>query len=406
MRIGLVSFHAFLKPGGVKTHILGLHKELKKRKVYSKIIAPRRSWEENYGRDVILLGTSFPVTFGGSVSDFGIHFNPLAIESTLRREKFNVLHFHNFGFPSSFQILERSRSLNILTFHSNIKGSQLLKTFPVLFDILKKIIDWKIDGIIGVAPLSIKFFEDYKGPKIVIPNGIDLEIFNPNAPKVKKFLDSKINIIFVGRIDERKGLIYLLQAYRILEKKHKNLRLIIIGDGELRKECENFVKKNNLKEVHFEGMKSSKEVASYCTASDIFCAPSIYGESFGIVILEGMAVGLPVVGFANQGYKELLRGTKGEKFLAKSRDYKGLAQKLEILIRDRNLREEMRDWGLKAVQKYSWSNLTDQVLDFYKLCQKEKQKRPKQPFSFNKSFNKALDKVDEILQKDILDWLE
>ena len=121
MKIALISLHSFLKPGGVKSHILGLNKEFKKRGLKTKIIVPRRSFKENYGKEVILLGVSFPLPFGGGISDFSVHFNPVTIEEILEKEKFDVLHFHNFGFPSSFQILEKSKSLNILTFHSDVE---------------------------------------------------------------------------------------------------------------------------------------------------------------------------------------------------------------------------------------------------------------------------------------------
>jgi len=295
MKIGLISFHSFYKPGGVKRHILGLYGEFKKRRIETKIIVPRRNWRENYGKDVILLGTSFPINFGGTQSDFDINFNPLSIERTLKKEKFDILHLHNFGFPSVLQILASpftSHTLNILTFHSNIEGSKFLKRFPGLLYLLNKICQWKIDGIIGVAPLNLKYFKNFKGPKRIIPNGIDLEEFNPKIPKLKKFSVGKINILFIGRIEERKGLIYLLKAFKILKKKFSpplnfggGLRLIIVGEGELKKDCENYVKENNLKEVYFEGKKTGKELVSYYTSCDIFCSPAIFGESFGIVQL-------------------------------------------------------------------------------------------------------------------------
>lgn len=377
MKIALISLHSFLKPGGVKRHIFGLYKEFKKRGIETKIIVPRRSWKENYGKDVFLLGTSFPINFGGSKSDFSIHFNPLAIEEVLIREKFDILHFHNFGFPSTLQILmspSAKNTLNILTFHSNVAGSKFLKKFPFFLSLLNKICQLKIDGIIGVSPLALKVFKEYKGPKIVIPNGVDLEEFNPNFPKIKKFNDGKINILFVGRIEERKGLIYLLKAFKILTKKFSNLRLIVVGEGDLKKECQDYVKKENLKNVCFEGEKTGKELSSYYASCDIFCAPSIFGESFGIVLLEAMACQKPIVAFANQGYKEFLKGKKAERFLAKNGDWKDLAKKIEILIKDEKLRREMGNWGEKEAKKYSWSKIVSQVLDFYQLCRQKKTK--------------------------------
>lgn len=375
MKVALISAHSFLRPGGVKKHILGLYKEYKKRGIEVKIIAPRRKLSENYGPDVILLGTSFPIEFGGSVADLGISFNPISIETTLRKEKFDILHFHNFTFPATFQILLSpicEKTLNILTFHSNIKGSKFLKKFSGLMYILNKICQWRIDGIIGVAPFVLRFFPNYSGPKIVIPNGIDLKEFNPKIQKIRKFLDGKLNILFVGRIDERKGLIYLLKAYKILRKKFKNIRLIVVGKGEREKECIEFVKKNRLEDVFFEGERSGEEVASYYATCDIFCSPAIFGESFGIVLLEAMASAKPFAAFANEGYYQLLKGTMAEKFLAKPRNFKELAAKLEILIKNKKLRETFGKWGRKEAQKFSWQKIAERVLSFYESCKKFK----------------------------------
>lgn len=404
MKVGLVSLHSFLKPGGVKTHIFGLYREFQKKGIRTKIIAPRRETAENYGKNVILLGTSFSFPFGGSQSDLAIHFDSEVIDETLNREKFDVLHFHNFSFPSSFQILEKSEALNILTFHSNIDGSDFLKNFPFFLYILKQIINWKIDGIIGVAPLSLEVFKDYKGPKIIIPNGVDIKTFNPKNPKIKKFRDGKINILFVGRIEKRKGLIYLLKAYKILEKKFPNIRLIIIGEGELKEKAENWAKDNNLKEVYFEGEKTREELASYFATSDIFCAPSIFGESFGIIILEALASGLPVVAFANRGYRELISGKKGEEFLVKSKDYKGLAKKMEVLIQKEKLRKEIGKWGLEEAKKYSWAKISNQVLNFYKFCQKQRKERNQ--FNLEEILRKITsdENLGQIKKEDILKW--
>ena len=372
MKVGLVSFHSFFYQGGVKRHILSLKKEFKKRGVQSKIIVPRRKRIENYGPDVLLLGRSFPVTFAGTQGDFCVSFNPISIEKTLREEKFDILHFHNFGFPLAGQILEASKSLNILTFHANLEANNILRLFPQIFYPIKAITNWEIDGIIGVSEPILKYFKDFKCPKKIIPNGIDLKEFNPRVPKIKRFLDNKINILFLGRIEERKGLIYLLKAFKILEKKFPNLRLIIVGEGELRRDCIKFTKENQLKEVYFEGEGKHGEVSPYYTTADIFVSPAIFGESFGMVLLEAMASGVPVVAFANQGYKELLKKKRGA-FLVPPKDYRALVQKIEILIKKPHLRKKMGEWGQKDAQKYSWDRICDQVLDFYRFCQRKKQ---------------------------------
>ena len=329
-KIGIISFHTFSQPGGVKKHILGLFKEFKKRGIETKIIVPRRKKSEKYkSKNIILMGTSFPINFNGSQSDFNINFNPVSLEKILKKEKFDVLHFHNFGFPSILQILlspSASNTLNILTFHANLMGNPFVKTFPTLIPTINKICQWKIDGVIGVAPLILDYFQSFKGLKRIIPNGIDIEEFNPSVPEIKKFKDGKINILFVGRIEKRKGLIYLLKAYKKLEKIHSNLRLIIVGEGPLKKDCEKYVKDNHLKNVVFEG-QITKGLASYYKTADIYVSPAIFGESFGIVLLEAMACGTPLIAFDNQGYKDLLKEMSSEEFLAENKNYNDLSKK-------------------------------------------------------------------------------
>ena len=378
MKVGFICFHSFVNPGGVKNHILELSQEFEKRGIETRIIVPRRKFKEKYGKNVIILGTSFPFNIGGTQGDFCMNFNPISIYKVLKREKFDILHFHNFVAPSAWQILEIEKELktspcNVLTFHANLDGMPLFRSIPYFSKIFVNRLNKNMDGVIGVADLILRMFKGYKGSKKVIPNGINLNKFNPEVKGFKKFDDGKINILFVGRIEERKGLIYLLDAFRILQEKHDNLRLIIVGDGPLRNDCEQFVKCSDLKDVVFVG-QTGEGIPRYFNSCDIFCSPAIYGESFGIVLLEGMACKKPVCGFSNLGYKELLKGTKGEAFLAEPRDSVQLASILESLVVDEKLRKEMGEWGIETAKKYSWEKIADQVLEFYKVCRKNKEK--------------------------------
>lgn len=344
---------------------MGLSQEFEKRGIETKIIVPRRKRGEKYGSNVILLGTSIPMNIAGTQGDLCINFNPLSIGKVLKREKFDILHFHNFIVPSAMQILEKSDALNVVTFHANTEANPVMEK---MIEILGKTINRKVAGVIGVASFNLNLFKGFQGVKKVIPNGIDLKEFNPSVPRLEKFDNKKINILFLGRLEERKGLIYLLEAYKNLQEKHDNLRLIIVGDGPLREEGESYAKENNLKEIYWEGAQSGEVVPRYFASCDIYCSPAIFGESFGIVLLEAMALGKPICGFSNIGYAELLKGTKGEEFLAEPKDVLSLTAKLEKLIKDENLRKEMGEWGLEEVKKYSWEKVADQVLDFYKEC--------------------------------------
>jgi phosphatidylinositol alpha-mannosyltransferase len=379
MKIALISLHSFYNPGGVKRHILGLHDEFGKLGVESKIIAPRRAAGERYGKDVILLGTSFMFPFGGSLSDLSVNFNPLAIGEVLKREKFDVLHFHNFGLPASLQFLvnpSAADALNILTFHSSMEGSQVYKNFPEFFYPIKKIVDWKIDGIIGVAPFILsKYFDDFPRKKAYIPNGIDLEQFNPSVRPVKSIAKKNtVKILFLGRLDKRKGLIYLLYAYRALAKQFSNIELIIVGNGPERARCKNYVKKHRLPRVNFLGAVDEKKAPSFYRSSDIYCSPATSGESFGIVLVEAMAVGLPVAAFANEGYVQVLGKGLGKKFLAKPKNWRELASKLALLIKNRELRKEAGRWGIEEAKNYGWPEIAARILEFYQACSQDRQK--------------------------------
>jgi phosphatidylinositol alpha-mannosyltransferase len=365
MKVGFISFHSFANPGGVKNHILGLSKEFEKKGIETKIIVPRRKIWEKYEKNIILLGTSIPLNVAGTQGDLVFNLNPLAIKKLLEREQFDVLHFHNFIAPSAIQILEKSDSLNIITSHANVEAAPLIRK---MIGGLNNSINRKVSGIIGIAPFNLDLFDKFEGPKEVIPNGVNLLEFNHSIKRLNKFDEKKINILFLGRIEERKGLIYLLKAYKILKRKYDNIRLIVVGDGPLKNECQEYVQANKLDDIFWEGKQTGRIVAQYYSTCDIYCSPAIFGESFGIVLLEAMASKKPVVAFSNTGYKELLKGTKGEDFLATPRDEVELSSKLEKLIIDEKLRKEMGEWGLKEAEKYSWDKIADRVLNFYKKC--------------------------------------
>jgi phosphatidylinositol alpha-mannosyltransferase len=357
---------------------MGLAAEFKKRGIEIKIIVPKREKNEKYGKDVILLGSSLPVNFAGTQGDLFLNLDFAKMSRVLEKEKFDVLHFHNFGFPSAFEVLEKSDAVNVLTFHANLEKNDFLENVPGLMYAFNKLIQRKMMGVIGVAPFNLDAFKYYDGLKAVIPNGIDLDEFKPMKSRYTQFNDGKVNIFFLGRIEERKGLMYLLKAYKILDRKYKDkIRLIVGGEGPLKKECEEFVSENNLSNVVFVGPVIEKDAPDYYRACDIYCSPAIYGESFGIVLIEAMATGKPVVAYANKGYKRVSEVGKGKRFSVKPKDIKNLALRLEELIKSKKLREEMGEWGLKESKNYAWSKIADQVLAFYKECEKRKEKMNK-----------------------------
>lgn len=372
MKIFFVSAHSFFYPGGVQVHTLNLKKELENLGHQVKIIAPREIFSKKKKiKDITLFGNSIAAVGNASKINLSLEFNPFSIKNFLKKEKPDILHFQNFGVFLPLQFLKVSEKvkkdfphLNILTLHSFWEGSKTLKKIGFFANFFNKKILPKFDAVIGVSKVIFEQIQ-YDGLSAIIPNGVDIDVFHPQGDIISKFNDDKINILFLGRIEERKGLIYLLKAFCFLKKKYKKIRLIIVGDGYQKKKMEDFVFKEKINDVFFEGeVFDEKVISDYYRTADICCFPSIFGESFGMVLIEAMACGKPIVAFANKGYLQVIKG-KGERFLAKPRDTKGLVEKLEILIKNEKMREEMGKWGRKEAENYSWKMVAQKTLNFY-----------------------------------------
>jgi len=373
MKIGLVCPYPFDTPGGVREHVLGLYREFAKRGHKVKIIFPGSFRKQKKKRDIIFLGISFKIPSNKDHASITFCHNlDQRIQKILEKEKFDIIHFHESYTPfSSLQILKYSKSINIATFHACSEASPLARTAKKISKAYLKKMAKKINGAIAVSKISLKYaiFPD-KRKIIIIPNGVDLSRFNTKVPPLAKFKKDKLNILFVGRITKRKGLIYLLKAFKVLKKKYPNIRLIVVGDGDQKGKARQFVRHNKVKDVFFVGAISDKLLPSYYGSADIFCSPATEAESFGIVLLEAMAAGLPVVAFANAGYRQVLKGV-GEKGLVLSKNVKSLTKKIESLIKDKKLRKNLATWGQKEVKKYSWKKVASEVLAFYKTTQKQ-----------------------------------
>lgn len=373
MKIGLVCPYILSRPGGVQEHIKALYQQFKRLGQEVKIIAPKSKADENIDDDIIFFGKSVEFSGNDSTIDISLSFKPFEVRKFLQKENFDILHFHNFGPLLFFQILEASGSVNILTLHSLTDGSKTLKYLPTLKKLLQFYIRRRIDGLILVSPVISGWAENFQGLREIIPNGVDLERFNTRVLPIEQWRDGFFNILFVGRIEKRKGLIYLLRAFQILKRRYTSSRLIIVGDGDQRENCESFVREKKLKEVIFVGTVASDTLPEYYRTADLFVSPAIHGESFGIVLLEAMASGTPIVAFANQGYQEVLKG-KGEDCLVEPRNVWELTQKIERLIVDEEKRQELREWGMKEAKKYSWTKIAERVLEFYEKVLKAKGK--------------------------------
>ena len=347
------------------SHISYLSKYLIRAGHEVKIIAPQSDPEDESKDDFIRLGGSFPVPTGGSIARISLSIWLMPrIRRLLEEEKFDVIHFHEPLAPFlPLVILRLSNSLNVGTFHA-FHGSGRMYWFTKYF--MKRWTD-KLHGRIAVSKPALSFVgRHFPAEYRIIPNGIDFDRFSYEGDPIKEFRDGKVNILFVGRLEKRKGLRYLLGAYGRLKWEYPNTRLIVVGPGEPDGESIRLIAERHIEDVAFIGGVSYDDLPRYYHSSDIFCSPATGKESFGIVLLEAMAAGKPIVASDIEGYASVM--TDGDQgFLVKHSDEEALQKGLESLLSDSELRIKLGSNGRERAKKFDWPEVTREIIDYYEL---------------------------------------
>lgn len=368
MKIGLVSPYDFSYPGGVVNHISNLEYYFTRMGHTVKIIAPASAPVTGYGDRFIAIGKPRAIPTSGSIARITISFT-LAdkVKEALRREKFDVLHLHEPLAPTlGFTVLRLSNTINIGTFHAAESRPSYRWTKPLLVSQLYKKWFGKLDGRIAVSKPARDFISKfYPANYEIIPNGVDLNHLSPDVPPLPEFKDGKINILFLGRTEKRKGLEYLLKAYALIKPDLPDCRLIIVSpETKSRKKYEKQVAESGWQDVVFVGGVSDKEKPRYYSTADIFCSPATGHESQGIVLLEAMASGKPVVASNISGYATVVKnGSEG--LLVPPKQEVTLAQALSHLINNKSLRCEMGERGRARSANYGWESVSRRVMDYY-----------------------------------------
>jgi phosphatidylinositol alpha-mannosyltransferase len=181
---------------------------------------------------------------------------------------------------------------------------------------------------------------------------------------IARWQDGRPNVLFVGRHEPRKGLLDLLKAHRILRKTGSDARLLVVGSGPQEREARRYVATRGLQGVEFLGRVSDSEKAQLFRTAHVYASPATGGESFGIVLLEAMAAGTPIVCSDIHGYKGVVRRGR-EGLLVPPRAPRELAIAIDRLLRDPALREQMGAAGQERAEDFSWPRVTAKVDDYY-----------------------------------------
>jgi len=364
MKIALVSPYDFAHPGGVTTHVSHLAEQFTNRGHDVKVLAPcSEPLDSVRNYEFVPCGRPVPVPIGGTVARVALSvWKRPQIKTLLQRGEYDVVHIHEPFAPVPPNLGARATSaLTIGTFHAYREHGHLYRMSKYML----RANPHKLDGRIAVSEAARGYVgRFYPGDYEVIPNGIDYKRFGTRSPRLKQFDDGRINLLFVGRMEKRKGLRHLLKAYADLKWDFPGLRLIVVGPGEPDAESQRLIGERNITDVVFSGRVSDQELPAFYHSADIFCSPATGGESFGIVLLEAMAAGIPIVASDIVGYREVV-SQQTEGFLATPGDHKALANAIRILVNDQQLRQRMGSSGRIKAYDYRWSEVATRVLNFY-----------------------------------------
>ncbi len=362
LKVGIVSPYGYPHPGGVNDHVRNQYEQLTALGHDAWIITSKYGRQRESEGHIIRLGTGWAFPANGSVGrvTLSLRFKEQARE-LLDAERFDVLHFHEPLVPFlSPTLLDASRTVNVATFHAFGGFSPSYWVGRRFAGRLAK----RLHGRIAVSGAARHFISRYfPGDYEIIPNGVDLGLF-ADAEPYDELRDGTLNILFVGRFEERKGLTHLLKAYHRLRKRRIDARLLVIGTGPKSREYRRYIGLRGIRDVEFLGRVSDHDKARYFASADIFCAPATGQESFGIVLLEAMAAGVPIVASDIHGYKQVVqRNVQG--LLVEPRNQRALAAGLYALARDPELRHEMGEAGRATAPDYSWPRVTERIVEFY-----------------------------------------
>lgn len=369
MRIALVSPYDYSVPGGVNKHINHLEREFTRLGHEPRILVP--SSEQVNDAHVINASSSIiPVPFAGSIAR--ISLSPRTYRRTkriLQEGRYDVLHLHEPLMPMLPLAVLRHHDLVpqavcVGTFHSYREVSRAYYYGAPIFRRFFK----RLDGLIAVSRASQGYHARYfPGEYTVIPNGVDMELYGrADLGPIQEFADGRPNLLFVGRLEKRKGLPYLVEAFALIKREMPKARLVVVGAfDEWDQVPFRFQMRHlGLSDVHFVGRVGDEELARYYRTADVFCAPSTGSESFGMVLLEAMAAGAPIVASDIEGYREVVDdGAQG--VLVKPEDPAALAAALLALLRDPERRRAMSLAGQDKAPRYAWPVVAARVIEFY-----------------------------------------
>jgi phosphatidylinositol alpha-mannosyltransferase len=295
-----------------------------------------------------------------------VNLNPRihnSVQRFLDGRRFDVYHLHEpfLGFIGA-SFLRYGEGIKVGTFHTSREGPHL--PYIVFWPLIQHWNRW-LNGRVAVSEVARRTISRYvRAEYQVIPNGIDFDRFACADASVPDVMGEAPTVLFVGRIEARKGIPYLLQAFRMVKAKHPAARLVIVGEGGLRSAYTKLAAEMGLKDVYFQGYVIPAVLPSYYKSASVFASPSTVNESFGITLLEAMTAGTPAIATSINGSNTLGEdGVTG--LIVPPKDSPAMATAILRLLEDRPLARQMAANAQERARQFDWEAVAERLLAYY-----------------------------------------
>jgi phosphatidylinositol alpha-mannosyltransferase len=363
VKIGIVTPNYYPYPGGVTEHVRHTYVELKRLGHEVKVVTTSFGRGETPdARDVIRVGRSVPIPANGSICPVAVAPRMASrLRAIFEREAFELLHVHEPFMPMLCLAALRAAEVPVVgTFHASNESSLGYRLFRHALEPYAA----KLSRRIAVSASARETVRRHLGGSYeIVPNGVDVERF-ASAPPIPGLSNGRLNILFVGRMEPRKGARFLLAALPAIRAALPESRVTLVGGGPLAWYYRLHVPRSCGDYATFEGRVTPDMLPRYFRSADIYCSPATGGESFGIVLLEAMAAGAAIVASNIGGYSDVVSHEETG-ILVPPGEPSAIADAVVRVGRDRALRSALVENARRSVERYSWDRVTREILDVY-----------------------------------------
>jgi phosphatidyl-myo-inositol alpha-mannosyltransferase len=368
MKIALVCPYDWAKHGGVKAHVAALVDHLVADHDV-RVFAPASEVLSRVGADrvVQVVGRPMPVPYNRSVAPVAL--SPLVVRRTARALwdfEPHVVHIHEPMVPtvSAAAALFGPKPI-VATFHA---WSNKDRTYRLVSPLARKAAA-RVDVKVAVSPAAQQYAADALrlplGQFRILPNGVRVEHYVKAEPIPELVDPERPLLLFVGRLESRKGLDVLIRAFLRLRTTMPRVRLCVVGEGPERERTQQMVPPSIRPDVLFVGAVDEDQKPRYHASADLFIAPNTGGESFGIILLEAMAAGLPIVASDIPGFRTVMKDGRQGRLVAPKNAF-ALADAIGTVLSNPKLAAAMAEEGRRTVGEYDWPVLGRRIESIYR----------------------------------------